>query len=222
MTTEGLVGAALVLRQLVADDASAERGFWMAAHLVNTFLLLASMTLLAWQASGRREARLSRKGMPIYLALFGVLLVGVSGAITALGDTLFPATTLSEGLAQDLDPSAHLFIQLRVFHPVLGLAAGAAVLFGIGYLYATRPSPTVRRLCLGVGAAFATQVGLGFLNVALLAPVWLQIIHLLFADLVWIGLVLLAAAGLGQEGVAFTTSVDADSHPQLALDGRGE
>jgi heme A synthase len=179
------------------------------------------MSLLAWQASGERRAHASRRAMPIYLALLAVLLVGVSGAITALGDTLFPASSLSEGLAQDLDPSAHLFVQLRIFHPVLGLAAGAATLFGIGYLYATRPSATVRRLCLGVGVVFAAQVGLGFLNVALLAPVWLQIVHLLFADLVWIGLVLLAATG-AREAASSTASVDADPHPQLALHGRGE
>ncbi len=218
MTTEGLVGAALVLRALVAENASAERGFWMAVHLVNTFLLLASMTLLAWQASGRRRVHVMRRGWPIYGALLAVIFVGVSGAITALGDTLFPARSLSQGLAQDLAPSAHLFVQLRVFHPLIGLAAGAAVLFGVGYLYATRPSPSVRRLCVGIFLLFSLQVGLGFLNVALLAPVWLQIVHLLVADLVWISLVLLAAAGVRER----EASVQADPHAQLALDGRSE
>jgi heme A synthase len=197
MTTEGLVGAALVLRQLVGQDASAERGFWMAAHLVNTFLLLGTMTLLSWTASGRPAPRLSpRIGALFGVALAAVLVVGISGAITALGDTLFPVSSLAEGIAQDLDPSAHLFIQLRVLHPILGLTAGAAVLFGIGWVFATRPTPLIRRLCVGVGGLFAAQVGLGFLNLALLAPVWLQIVHLLVADLIWIGLVLLAAATL--------------------------
>ena len=58
-------------------------------------------------------------------------------------------------------------------------------------------------------------------NVALLAPVWLQLVHLLLADLLWVALVLLAAATLaeasedvrafGQSGVkAATTAASAE------------
>jgi heme A synthase len=38
------------------------------------------------------------------------------------------------------------------------------------------------------------QVGIGMLNVLTLAPVWLQILHLLVADMIWISLVLASAA----------------------------
>jgi len=37
----------------------------------------------------------------------------------------------------------------------------------------------------------------GMINLGLLAPVWMQLVHLLLADLVWIALVLLAAANFG-------------------------
>src|SRR3712207_9509228 len=40
---------------------------------------------------------------------------------------------------------------------------------------------------------------LGLLNAALLAPVWLQLVHLLLADLLWLALVLLSAASLSRE-----------------------
>jgi heme A synthase len=36
----------------------------------------------------------------------------------------------------------------------------------------------------------------GFTNVLLLAPVWMQMIHLVLADVLWIGYVLLAASSL--------------------------
>jgi cytochrome c oxidase assembly protein subunit 15 len=39
----------------------------------------------------------------------------------------------------------------------------------------------------------AAQYGLGVLDVAFLAPVWLQIAHLLGADLLWVALVVLTA-----------------------------
>ena len=40
------------------------------------------------------------------------------------------------------------------------------------------------------------QFGAGLLNLVLLAPVWMQIVHLLLADVVWVALVLLAARAL--------------------------
>ena len=48
-----------------------------------------------------------------------------------------------------------------------------------------------------LAALVAIQTLLGVLNVALLAPVWLQLVHLLLADLLWISLVLLGATALG-------------------------
>lgn len=39
-----------------------------------------------------------------------------------------------------------------------------------------------------------TEIAIGLLNVLLLAPVWLQILHLLVADTLWISLVLASAS----------------------------
>jgi heme A synthase len=201
MTTEALIGASIVLLEKVADDASIARGGWMVAHLLNTFLLLAALAMTAWYASSPRRPRLRVRGPAGWVAVAaasGALLLGASGAITALGDTLFPETSFEAGLS----PAAHVFLQLRVLHPLIALVVGLLVLLGAGYLAGKRPSRTVRVLAISVAALYVAQIGLGFLNVALMAPVWLQLVHLLFADLVWLAIVLLGASALDATAAA--------------------
>lgn len=208
MTTEALVGAGLVLFRMVADNPDTARGYWMGAHLVNTYLLVAALTLHAWWASGGRAFRIRGAHGAGFVALaFGMLAVGITGAIAALGDTLFPVGSLAEGLAQDLDPTSHVFLRLRVAHPIVALVvAGASGAFGAA-LAASTSSPVVRRHALGLVALVGLQVALGFLNVALLAPVWLQLVHLAVADAIWIALWLLAAEhGIHDPTPALTVS----------------
>ena len=200
--SEAAVGAGLVLFKMVARNESIARGWWISAHLTNTFLLLAALALTAWYSSGAPAPRrpVSRPVLAACLAMLAAaLLLGVSGAITALGDTLFPAVSLRDGMTQDLNSSAHLFIRLRVWHPVL------AVLFAVGAATTARAiagrlegdlSATLAR---AVAAILVAQVAIGAANLLWLAPVWLQIIHLLIADAVWIGLVLFSAAALSSE-----------------------
>ena len=199
MLTEAAVGAGLVLFKMVAQNESIARAFWMAAHLLNTFLLLGAMALTAWWAGGRERLVLRRQGLAGVLvlgSLAGVLVLGVSGAIAALGDTLFPATSLAEGLAQDVSPTAHVLLRLRVLHPVLAVAVGAFVVFSAAMVARLRPSPAVRRAAFQLGVLYALQLAAGVVNVVLLAPVGMQLVHLLLADFVWIVLVRLGAAGL--------------------------
>ncbi len=198
---EGLIGRALVRNGLVAEDDSAARAIVIALHLANTFLLLGALTLTAWWASGGRALRLRGQGGTGWLlgvALAGVVLVGMSGAVTALGDTLFPSDSLRAGLAQDLSPTAHFLIRLRVLHPILAVVVGlysAATALGVGAL---RPSGSIKRLAQALTALVVAQLLVGSLNVALLAPIGMQIVHLLLADLVWIVLLVVAATGLAQ------------------------
>jgi protoheme IX farnesyltransferase len=200
--TEALVGAGLVLFQLVAQNASALRAASVAVHLVNTFLLLASLTLTALWASGGRPLRLQGQGWAAWwlgLGLVGVLLLGISGAITALGDTLFPASSLAEGLQQDFSPAAQFMIRLRVFHPLIAVSVGILVIF---VAYSLGFSSPDERAARSIAKALVGLVGAqwlaGIANVALLAPIWMQLLHLFLADLVWIMLVLLAATALAQ------------------------
>ncbi len=200
--TEALVGAGLVLLELVAKNTSAARGFWVAGHLLNTFLLLASLTVTAWWASGGGAVRLRQRGGHlglVVLSLTSVLLLGMSGAVTALGDTLFPAATLAEAEAQTFSRTAHLFVRLRVWHPLLAAAVGVILVLVLGSVLAARPGPRTRQLAAAVLGVYGVQLALGALNVWLLAPIPVQIVHLLGSDLLWIALVLFGASALAVE-----------------------
>jgi len=201
---EGLIGRQLVVSELVAYNDSVERASWIAIHLVNTFLLVAALTLMAWWAGGGQRFQLRNAGVLSWLlgvGFFGMLLVGASGAITALGDTLFPAESLRAGIAQDFSPTAHFLIRLRVWHPLLAIAVGVYTVAAGSVVSKLRPGVTTKRLFWALTALFAVQMVGGFVNVVLLAPIWMQLVHLLLADLVWITFVLLAAAGLGQSAL---------------------
>ena len=115
-----------------------------------------------------------------------------SGAITALGDTLFPAGSLRAGLTQDLSPTAHVFLRLRVWHPLIALVVGVGVWWIAWKVRKAQPQPVVVKLTVLVSALVAIQLTAGATNLLLLAPIWMQLIHLLLSDLLWIVLVLLA------------------------------
>ncbi len=198
---EGLVGAAQVLMGLTADDASVSRAVIGSIHLANTFVMLGAMCLTAWWASG--GAPLQLRGQALLTSVFavgllGVLLVGASGAVTALGDTLFPSRSLAEGLQQDFSGASHFLIQLRVIHPILAVLVGVYSIFAGALAAARRPSRTTRWFARALIAIFVAQLIVGVANVALLAPIAVQIFHLFLADLVWLTLVLAAAAALAE------------------------
>jgi heme A synthase len=196
IVVEALLGAGLVLLEYVADDTRAARGFWVAAHLANTLILIAALALTAWWAPARATRRKRAGGATIAalaIALGGMLVLGMSGAITALGDTLFPASTWEEGKAQTFAATAHVFVRLRLWHPALALAVGVAIFLAAGGAVRERPDAVVRRLAISLVGLYLAELFLGLANVRLLAPIELQMAHLLLADLAWIALVLLTA-----------------------------
>ncbi|HEX8794875.1 MAG TPA: COX15/CtaA family protein [Polyangiaceae bacterium] len=199
MLAEAGIGAALVLFELVAHDASMKRALSVSMHLGNTFLLLAATALTAWWASG--GARPTWSGQRAVVPLLAVpvvamFFVGASGAVTALGDTLFPPSSLAAGLAQDLAPRAHVFVRLRALHPLFATLTAAVIVFASSLVRSLRPAASVRVLSRVAALLAIAQVGAGLLDVATLAPVWLQLVHLVMADAVWVALVLLSAAAL--------------------------
>ena len=207
LLAEALIGAKLVRSELVTTNASPERALWVSIHLINTFLLLGSLTLTTFWAdapSSSFKLRWSRGVTSAVVAgIVGIMLVGATGAVTALGDTLFPARSVADGLTSDL-ASTHLLVRLRVLHP-MAAAAVAAYLFVTTALVGSREvdadvqAPTrrgLRRLAKTASWIVALQLTAGFVNFWLLAPVWMQIAHLLLADLLFIALVRLAAASL--------------------------
>ncbi|HEY8460905.1 MAG TPA: COX15/CtaA family protein, partial [Blastocatellia bacterium] len=101
MLTEAAIGAGLVLFEMVAENKSMARALWMSAHLINTFLLVGTLALMSWAATtgGRLDLRGQSPINRVFAAaIAATLILGVSGAVTALGGTLFPVTSLAEGL----------------------------------------------------------------------------------------------------------------------------
>jgi heme A synthase len=197
--TEALVGAGLVLFEMVAHNASVARGWWMSAHLLNTFLLLAFLSLTAWLGGQATPRHLRMTGVTCTMALTLMVLalvLGISGAITALGDTLFPAETLRQGMALDFDASAHLFVRLRVWHPLLAVTFGVLAILGTRALAARARDSAAARWANVCAALVLMQLLVGATNLLALAPIGLQLTHLLLADLVWIALVLSLATSL--------------------------
>lgn len=197
--TEALLGAALVLLGYVARNTSAWRGVVLGVHLVNTLLLLASLAVTAWLAGGRpAEGRAAElPGGPRLawrLAIAGILATGVTGAIAALGDTLFTSATLAEGLRFDFSASAHPFLRVRILHPFVAAGLAACLLILASHaLYSEPASRAISRLASALAALTVIQLSIGVLDLFLMAPVWVQLLHLLGADLLAITFVLLSA-----------------------------
>jgi len=192
--TEALLGASLVLLGHVASNESVGRVYSLSTHLVNTFLLLASLALAAWSAIAPLDLRPTQwLSLSIAGPLAALVLVAVAGAITALGDTLFPSHTLAEGLRDDFSSTASFLIRLRIIHPFLAIAAGFLIAMVAVPEYRTPSTHLLRRLSGGLLALLAAQVAIGGASILLHAPVPMQLLHLLIADAIWITLVLFTA-----------------------------
>ena len=194
---EAALGALLVKLGLTAQSTSPLRPWYLALHLANTLLLLASLALAAHLLSRstgflRSQIRL-RAPAGALACVCALLVVGVTGSLAALGDTLFPANSLSTALAQDLSLSGSSLIGWRWTHPLLAFLAGLLLIWTVLRAMRKRSHWDNRALAAAILFLLAAQFVLGLLDVILLAPVWLQIVHLLGADLLWVALVVLAA-----------------------------
>lgn len=197
MITEALIGAGLVLFGLVGENESSLRAIYLAGHLLNTFLLLAALAITAYWAGDPAPVP-TRQPSPwlLGIGLGAILAVGMTGAIAALGDTLFPVTSLGEGLRADADAESHFLVRLRVFHPVLALLAGmylSLMVWGVERKQGT--TARASRWGRALTGLVMLQLGVGVINLLLLAPTVLQLTHLLVADLLWISAVIFAVEG---------------------------
>jgi cytochrome c oxidase assembly protein subunit 15 len=193
LLNEAVLGALLVKLGYVTGNQSVGRVVMLSIHLSNTLLLLAALTLTAvllgtgqmWHELGIRGSR----RLWAVLGLASTLVVGVSGSLAALGDTLFPASSLRAAFAQDFATGSPWLLRLRGIHPVSAVIAAVFVIWLVKQARAAGDG----RLGAIVLGLLAFQFALGLADVVLLAPVWMQILHLLGADLYWVSLVVLAA-----------------------------
>lgn len=201
--TEALVGAGLVLTGNTAGTLTAARPFWMIGHLTNTFILLAFLTLTAWFASGGK--RLNFKSQPkvlllLGLGVFGIFLIGMSGSVAALSSMLFPSATLSEGIAKDFSATSHILLRLRVSHPILSVIVGVFLVFLAGWIKSkANGNASVRRWANILTILILIQFAFGAMTLLTLAPIVMQLGHLLLADAVWIAFILMSAAILAEK-----------------------
>ena len=206
LLNEALLGALLVKLGYVTGNQSVGRMVLLSIHLSNTLLLLAALTLTAvllgtgqlWRELGVIGGR----KVWAVLGLAATLIVGVSGSLAALGDTLFPASSLRAAFAQDFATGSPWLLRLRGIHPVSAVIAAVFVIWLVKQAYVTG----ARRLGQVVLGLLAFQFLLGLADVVLLAPVWMQILHLLGADLYWVALVALAGGVVWPRSTRFAAN----------------
>jgi len=194
---EALIGRGLVLTGNTADNWTPTRPYWTAGHLINTFILLAFLTLTAWCAGNGGTPKLNRPAKIWILMLIGlsaILFVGVSGSMGALANMLFPSTTLSEGLAKDFDPSSNGLLRLRISHPILSVLTAVYLVFLSGWLSRWGGGrQAIKRWSNRLTILVILQIAFGAATLLMLAPIVMQLGHLLLADLIWIAFILLTA-----------------------------
>ncbi|MEO6050526.1 MAG: COX15/CtaA family protein [Pyrinomonadaceae bacterium] len=200
---EGLIGRGLVLTGNTAENLTPERPFWMAGHLINTLVLLAFLTLTARYAGGGRcmNFRAERKYIVALAAgTIAIFVVGISGSIAALSSMLFPSVTLTEGIARDFSATSHILLRLRLLHPVTAILTSVFLVFLTGWLVKERArDPKVARWSNILSVLVLLQIGFGSLTLLMLAPIVMQLGHLLVVDIIWISYVMFAASFLSAE-----------------------
>jgi len=206
MVVEVAIGARLVLLNLVGSNMSFDRVVVMPAHLVTTSLLIGALAAASYFGSERRLSRdrqLSARAVlqlrrAFYWAVATgafLLLVSMTGAITALGDTVYPVQGQGalEHLQNDQAVGAHLLGKLRVLHPLLALLGVGGLWVAAGRAREATASPPVQWLgrAISIGGGLALAIGVS--NIWLGAPGYLQVVHLFIACLLWLSVVVLAA-----------------------------
>ena len=188
---EGGIGASLVRLELVEDNVSMLRSVAIGLHLVNTLVLLAWTALTAWGASQTKPIKLVSSAATNFLVIVGLVgfaVMSAAGAVTALGDTLLQSGVIGEA-TNYVD---HILISMRAWHPVLAIGV-SAYLFVMGYVFLRQfDSPRINSQLYVLFMLVSLQVGMGILNIVLKAPVWMQVLHLLLADTLWVLLVVLS------------------------------
>jgi len=206
LISEAALGAGLVKFELVADNASVARAITAALHLINTFTLAGAATLAAWwsqQPEPHPWKTASQLKWALVIGLGLLVFSSMSGAVTALGDTLFPTSIFVEGglvarLKEDLSSSTHFLVQLRLIHPILAVGTAFYLLFLSFGIRAEHE--TGQRVSLGwsLTLLMGLQLFAGFSNIVLGAPGWLQILHLLLALCIVLNMLLLLAVVLAE------------------------
>jgi heme A synthase len=199
LVLEALLGAALVRYGWVDDDVSVGRMIAVPLHLTNTFLLLGALTLTAWWGSGYQKpqrALRSHSGRWIVIGVLVIIVMGATGALNALADTVFPANSIAGDLAEKFGPTAPALSRLRIVHPVMAVIGGLVIAW-IATGQARHGSERSRKIASVVTIIVLSQMFIGIANIFFFTPLSVQLIHLMVADVLWIAYVIFGASLLG-------------------------
>lgn len=187
VVVEALLGAATVLFELTGDNVSTARGIMVAAHLVNSMLLIGALSgtmVLAGKRPPAWPLKLSQQ--PLLTTVFGLglalmLVLMFSGGIAAMGNTMFPSENLAEGVAMDFDQESHPLVRLRILHPIIAVSVGVFLFIALGFARSNKPVAEGRVLAQVLFGVYVVQLVVGAVNFAMLAPIVLQLLHLSLA-----------------------------------------
>lgn len=171
MIIEALLGALLVKAKLVTENDTLLRLVVMSIHQINSFLLTGctfSMYLIF-----KNKSDLKAIASNFYLlALF--LIIPATGAIASLSTTLFPTLSLWQGIIQDFSQNSHIYIKLRILHPVF-----AIFIVSIIYYYSALKEKSFFTFEL------LFIVTIGIITLLSHSPVYLKLLHLFLAHYLW-------------------------------------
>ncbi len=193
MISEALLGAKLVLFGLVNTNQSIWRLVVMSLHQLNSFMLVAfTVRFLGATYESFYKSKYANQppskistdffAKPAFLICF--LALAVTGAWASLSTTLFPSTSLLDGLMKDMESSSHLVLKIRGIHPLLGILVGGSLSFGL-YKISNQLNAFLGRIALAGSGLIAIGIVIGLMTLFLLSPIPLKIIHLLLAHSLW-------------------------------------
>lgn len=206
LVIEALIGAATVMLGMTGENTSVARGIWVASHMVNSLVLiglLAAMLTFAYKPHLRFPLKRTRQPWlsgALYGGLILALVVMFTGGIAAMGNTIFPADSLLGGLRADFDPTSHPLVRLRIWHPTIAIVVGVYLFVALGLAWWAKPVAEARRLAQLLLGVYVVQLVIGVANLALLAPLTMQVIHLLGAVVSYAVLAAFSLTILGGEG----------------------
>lgn len=217
---EALIGGATVLLGLTGDNTSVARGIWVASHLVNSLLLIGALagtvvharerSTLSWPPAIRRQRPLFTL---LLVGVLGLLLLSFTGGIAAMGNTMFPSESLAAGLRADFAADSHPLIRLRALHPLIGVIVGVYLFVSLGFAWLLKPLPLAKSLARWLLGVYVAQVVIGVANLAFLAPIALQLLHLVVAVAAFALLSALSFTLLGGRTVPQRTAGDVVGDP---------
>lgn len=215
----GLIGASLVLFEWVTTDKSVGRAITMPLHLINTYFLIASVALMAYFSGGGKSFSFKNQGSigtGLRWALGGMFVLGMTGALSAMGRTAFSTNmesvnTFMERITLHIGENAPALLKGGATHPLIATSVAVIVIMVVYLVMHRRESPEVKRWGQATVGLFLIQMVFGIINLVVSAPLWMQMTHLTIALADWLCLVMLVAHALKVQEPATTSAPSTES-----------